>query len=53
MATAILSLINDPARLRAMGAAARKNAEKYDVPVLTSRLLDVYQDAADAHYRIE
>ncbi len=53
MAAAILSLINDPERLRAMGRAARKNAEKYSIPTLTSRLLDVYQAAADAHYRIE
>ncbi len=53
MTAAILALINDPARLRAMGAAARRNAERYDIPVLTSRLLDVYQDAADAHYRME
>ena len=53
MASAILSLINDPDRLRAMGHEARKNAEKYSIPVLTSRLLDVYHKAADAHYRIE
>ena len=53
MAAAILSLINNPSRLRAMGKAARKNAEKYSIPVLTSRLLDIYQKAADAHYRIE
>ena len=53
MAAAILSLINDPDRLRAMGKAARSNAEKYSVPALTSRLLDVYQAAADIHYRIE
>ncbi len=53
MAAAILSLINDPERLRAMGRAARVNAEKYSIPTLTSRLLDVYQAAADAHYRAE
>ncbi len=53
MAAAILSLVNDPERLRAMGRAARKNAEKYSIPTLTSRLLDIYQAAADAHYRIE
>lgn len=53
MAVAILSLINDPERLRAMGRAARVNAEKYSIPTLTSRLLDVYQAAADAHYRAE
>jgi glycosyltransferase involved in cell wall biosynthesis len=53
MATAILTLINDPDRLRAMGDAARKNAEQYSIPALTSRLLDVYQAAADAHYRID
>ena len=53
MVAAILSLINDPDRLRAMGKAARKNAERYSIPALTSRLLDVYQAAADAHYRAE
>jgi len=53
MVAAILSLINDPERLRAMGRSARKNAEKYSIPALTSRLLDVYQAAADTHYRIE
>lgn len=53
MAAAILSLINDPDRLRAMGKAARVNAEKYSIPTLTSRLLDVYQTAANAHYRTE
>ena len=53
MAAAILSLVNDPERLRAMGEAARRNAEKYSIPTLTARLLDVYQAAADIHYRIE
>ncbi len=53
MAAAILSLIKDPDRLRAMGKAARANAEKYSIPALTTRLLDVYQAAADAHYRTE
>jgi glycosyltransferase involved in cell wall biosynthesis len=53
MTAAILALIDAPARLRAMGQAARKNAEKYSIPALTSRLLDVYQKAADAHYRID
>ena len=53
MAAAILALANDPDRLRAMGHAARKNAEKYSVPALTARLLDVYQAAADVHYRME
>ena len=53
MADAILSLINDPDKLRAMGKAARRNAENYSISRLTSRLLDVYHAAADAHYRIE
>jgi len=53
MAAAILSLLNNPEKLRAMGKAARANAEKYSVPSLTSRLLDVYQAAADTHYRKE
>ena len=53
MAAAILALLDDPAKLRAMGQAARRNAEKYSIPALTSRLLDVYQAAADAHYRLE
>jgi len=51
MAAAILDLINDPGRVRAMGQAARQNAEKYSIPVLTSQLLDIYQRARDAHYR--
>ena len=50
MAAAILSLINDPARLQAMGRAARQNAEKYSVPVLTSRLVEVYHRAIDIHF---
>ncbi len=50
MASAILALINNPDRLRAMGRAARQNAEKYSIPTLTSRLVDVYQRAIDIHF---
>jgi glycosyltransferase involved in cell wall biosynthesis len=50
MAAAILALIRDPDRLRAMGRAARKNAENYSIPALTSKLLDVYQRAIDIHF---
>lgn len=50
MAAAILSLIQNPGRLRDMGRAARKNAEKYSIPAMTSRLMDVYQTAIDAHF---
>ncbi len=52
MAAAILSLVNDPDRLRAMGRAARQNAEKYSIPALTSKLLDVYQRAIDIHFSV-
>ena len=50
MAAAILALVHDPDRLRAMGRAARQNAEKYSIPALTSRLVDVYQRAIDIHF---
>ncbi len=51
MAAAILSLVRDPERVRAMGQAARRNAERYSVPSLTQRLLEVYQRAIDRHYQ--
>ncbi len=50
MANTILSLVHDPHRLRAMGRAARQNAERYSIPALTSKLLDVYQNAIDMHF---
>ncbi len=50
MANTILSLVYDPDRLRAMGRAARQNAERYSIPALTSKLLDVYQNAIDIHF---
>ena len=50
MAAAILSLIRDPNRLRAMGRAARQNAERYSIPTLTSKLVDVYHRAIDMHF---
>ena len=50
MAQAILALIRDPQRLRTMGQAARRNAERYSIPSLTSKLLDVYQQAIDIHF---
>ena len=48
---AILSLVRDPARAQAMGVAARANARNYSVPVLTERLLEIYQDTIAAYAR--
>jgi len=50
-AQAILSLVRDPARAQAMGVSARGNARNYSVPVLTERLLDIYQDTIAAYAR--
>jgi len=50
MAAAILNLVNHPARMRALGQAASKNAERYSISAMTSRLEDVYQITIDEHF---
>ena len=47
----ILTLVRNPARARAMGRAARANAERFSVPVLTQRLLDIYQETIEDYHR--
>lgn len=49
-AAAILALVRDPARGRAMGASARRQAEALSVPALTARLVAVYEETI-ARYR--
>ncbi|NOX62461.1 MAG: glycosyltransferase family 4 protein [Chloroflexi bacterium] len=47
----ILLLVRNPGRARAMGRAARANAERFSVPVLTQRLLGIYQETIDDYHR--
>jgi glycosyltransferase involved in cell wall biosynthesis len=48
LAAAIGSLLADPARVEAMGAAGRKRViERYDANVTTSRLLDILTEARE------
>lgn len=51
-AEAICALTDHPERARAMGQAARINAKRYDIPALTKRLLDIYQNTIDKYHRI-
>ena len=48
---AILALVRDPARAQRMGLVARKNAESYSVPAMSSRLLDIYQNTIDNYHK--
>lgn len=45
-ARAIESLLEDPARRRAMGEAGRRHAERLSWPAHAERLLNIYRDAA-------
>jgi glycosyltransferase involved in cell wall biosynthesis len=48
LAAAIGSLLADPARVEAMGAAGRERViERYDAHVTTSRLLDILTEARE------
>jgi phosphatidylinositol alpha-mannosyltransferase len=51
VAAALRDLALDPARRRAMGASAREHAERYAWPRVTSEILDVYNEAIEAHGR--
>ena len=48
-AQAILALAADHERARALGRSGRAEAEKYNVPVMTQRLLDIYQGTIEAY----
>jgi len=50
-AAAILALVRDPDRGRALGAAARRQAESLSVPVLTARLIAIYEDTIRRYSR--
>jgi glycosyltransferase involved in cell wall biosynthesis len=50
-AAAILALVRDPDRGRALGAAARRQAEGLSVPILTARLVAIYEETIRRYRR--
>ncbi len=50
-AAAILALARDPERARALGAAARRQAESLSVSALTARLVTIYEETILRYHR--
>jgi glycosyltransferase involved in cell wall biosynthesis len=50
-AAAILALVRDPDRARALGASARRQAEALSVPALTARLVTIYEATITRYHR--